>query len=265
MQSVVMFFGAGASKPFGYLLTAQILPHIVRLASEGRLLASGGDGARRGFLERLRTLFPGASADDKGAVGLPQITDVLSLLDRLATDGNGLGPRFSADDARQTRHQLDRAIAEVLDGPADPPAIADSLKKRRQWADAVMRRIENGDRVTLITTNYDLLFERALYERMAEGCPFPALRKLAATIDCGFPWRMPLYGDQEPVAMRPERPRLAVFKLHGSLNWLRCNVCGYIYINPRGAIYHQAYANEPPPPMCIIHAHAAPGRCTPSW
>jgi hypothetical protein len=40
---------------------------------------------------------------------------------------------------------------------------------------------------------------------------------------------------------RPMGARLAVFKLHGSLNWLRCELCGSLYVNPKQRIISLAY------------------------
>lgn len=40
---------------------------------------------------------------------------------------------------------------------------------------------------------------------------------------------------------RPEKARFGVYKLHGSLNWLRCGVCDNVYLNPVGAIAYLSF------------------------
>jgi len=255
VESITIFLGAGSSKPFGYPLTAEIMPLIIERAIEGKLFERRSEGpastnvlpdaaACGVLLRRLGMLFPGVSMQNATSAALPQVTDVLSLLDRLIADGLGLSAEFRRADVVETRMLVERAIAEVLDGPVSDPTLAMSLRERRRWADALVTRAERGDEITIVTTNYDLLFERSLYERLAQGAPVPRASQLAESVDYGFDWRLPGYGEHEPVITRPRRPKVRLFKLHGSLNWLRCEVCGYIYINPRGAVYRQAYRED---------------------
>lgn len=195
------------------------------------------------LLEGLVQLFPGLAGVDLSAAVLPQVTDLLSLLDRFGHDGHGLGPNFDHVKVLELRVLVERAIGEILDGPCNAPAVEKALQKRRHWAKALLELARRGDDVTVITTNYDLVLEQAIYEGLADEGFVPRLAQLAAEVDYGFNWRMPDYGD-EPIAPRPAKPTLRFFKLHGSLNWLRCAVCGFIYINPMGAIYHQSYRRD---------------------
>ena len=41
-----------------------------------------------------------------------------------------------------------------------------------------------------------------------------------------------------------DKPLLNYYKLHGSLNWLMCSLCGWYYINPFGSIVHQEFREE---------------------
>jgi len=47
--------------------------------------------------------------------------------------------------------------------------------------------------------------------------------------------------DTGKVYRRPADPRFGVYKLHGSLNWLRCSVCDNVYVNPVGAIAYLSF------------------------
>jgi hypothetical protein len=40
---------------------------------------------------------------------------------------------------------------------------------------------------------------------------------------------------------RPNKASFGVYKLHGSLNWLRCDLCDNIYVNPVGAIAYLSF------------------------
>lgn len=55
-------------------------------------------------------------------------------------------------------------------------------------------------------------------------------------VDFGFTWRDP---DHEKPHPRPAKPWLRYYKLHGSLNWLRCDLCEHIYVNHAFDIYHR--------------------------
>src|SRR5690606_10604 len=46
------------------------------------------------------------------------------------------------------------------------------------------------------------------------------------------------------VCLRPPAPKFRIFKLHGSLNWLRCPLCEYIYVNPYGEIAELAFSRQ---------------------
>jgi hypothetical protein len=87
------------------------------------------------------------------------------------------------------------------------------------------------DHVTLISTNYDIEVEQALYNRLGYEAVF-------RRVDFGTAVRHPVFGT---VHRRPADARYAVYKLHGSLNFLRCSVCDNIYVNPVGAIAYLSF------------------------
>ena len=58
-----------------------------------------------------------------------------------------------------------------------------------------------------------------------------SLGDLARKVDFGFRW---VRSDRkkEEFVPRPAQPRIALYKLHGSTNWLRCPLCENLYITP---------------------------------
>ena len=64
---------------------------------------------------------------------------------------------------------------------------------------------------------------------------------VAEEIDFGFNWRDPGTARLNP---RPLNPHIAFFKLHGSLNWLRCDLCGQVYVNPQEAIAYLSFSDR---------------------
>jgi hypothetical protein len=85
-------------------------------------------------------------------------------------------------------------------------------------------------RVTVISTNYDIEVEQQLYKELGYD--------VFNQVDFGTSVREPSTGR---VYRRPGNARFGMFKLHGSLNWLRCSVCDNIYINPIGAIAYLSF------------------------
>jgi hypothetical protein len=84
-------------------------------------------------------------------------------------------------------------------------------------------------RLGIITTNYDVMIEKRLYARLdAEEIP--------GLIDFGLSWRA-VDSPDAPTQPRPSAPWLGLYKLHGSLDWLRCPLCEHIYIDPARTIF----------------------------
>jgi hypothetical protein len=197
------------------------------------------------------------AADGAWRAALPLITDVFSAVDHLLITGHAPAPEVTPDDLRRVRVLLERAIFELLvreesssDAPNDqgksseldlkrrmavmsilpprPPDQAAELTRTVQW----LRKLPAGPngRVTLISTNYDIEVEQELF-RQLDGAVFDR-------VDFGMRVRDPRSGK---LRSQPRLAKFAVHKLHGSLNWLRCDLCGNAYLNPDGAITYLSF------------------------
>ena len=275
-SGTVVFLGAGASKAFGLPLTDQILPKIVeRLRPDqpaDKRLFPGRDSEqfnkdlRRAFL----ALYPGLDLDRADEKSLPNITNVLSFFDHLILYDQPAALRFGRQDLIHCRRLLERAIMEVLidtdlskisekieDAQNCPPdsevpdvdqrsitaTQCEVLNRFIVWMKD--KRTENGKPLNIITTNYDVAVETPIFQEIGRN-KLEELEKLEKAIDFGFDWRNPY---TEKLVPRPENPDYGIYKLHGSLNWLRCDLCGQLYLNPREVIAYlsfnkrQAWAN----------------------
>jgi len=270
-SGTVVFMGAGASSAFGLPLTDKILPRIVeRLRQDGqgvKQLFPGPDSARLNddLRNAFLVLYPGLDLNLADDEGLPNITNVLSFLDHLILYDQPAGLRYGKEKLIHCRRLLERAIMEVLidtdlskikehlEDVQDytpeileipdmlPRGMDDSQRKVLDLFVAWMfrKRDENGGPLSIITTNYDLAVETPIFQKMGLG-------SLETTVDFGFDWRNPFTDILVP---RPQHPELGIYKLHGSLNWLRCDLCGQLYVNPREVIAYlsfnerQAWAN----------------------
>jgi hypothetical protein len=213
-RSLALFLGAGVSRPLGFPLSAEILPLILRRLDEGTLLASAGDGRQGTELRRLLSSFLPALFEE--GIEPPLITDLLSLVDQLLVDGHALSRELGAAALDQLRTLLDRAIAEVLAEPREGRQEGRGLLDR--MVDWLLAR---GAPTALITTNYDLAVESRLFGRLDAG-------EVARAVDFGMSWRPAHGGALNP---RPAEPRLRYYKLHGSLDWLRCGLCGHVTVD----------------------------------
>jgi NAD-dependent SIR2 family protein deacetylase len=262
-SDTVLFLGAGASQPFGIAVTGEILELILKvgesifddrpgvaddecLSEEERAswetiswrehIKSFPDALdprepvqlARLLKDRLRILLPGL---DQVGTDLPLITDVLSLIDYMLASGIVSSPRFQPASLEELRVLLERAILQVLSRPSKPDLATQNDATLAKLADWICQRGESGRPVTIISTNYDIALENKIYSRLR--------LPVHEAVDLGFSWREPTI--EGLIHHPPERPVVRIFKLHGSLNWLRCGLCGYIYFNSRGSIYHQAF------------------------
>jgi NAD-dependent SIR2 family protein deacetylase len=230
----VLFLGAGASRPFGFPMTAEILPEVLRRLKSRELFRDAGRSREAGAsthdeLQDLLSRFMPALFE--GGVEPPLITDLLSLVDHLLTAGNAPQPDLDLGDLDRLSALLERAIAEVLAEPTVPDRANQNEEVLLRFVDWMHDRARGGEgRLSIITTNYDVVIEKRLYARL-DAQEIPDL------IDFGLSWRAVDGADAAATQSRPSAPWLGLYKLHGSLDWLRCPLCDHIYIDPARTIF----------------------------
>ena len=230
MKRVVLFLGAGSSKAFGLPLTNEIFPLILEGIEKTSLF--GKNREERSYLERfINRLLPGIGKVKKNE--LPVITEILSLLDHIIINGNTLWIEKDKISVLYYRRLLERAIIEVLDLPHlyYAEGIPHVLRAVSKW----IYSNHKDNYFTIISTNYDLAIEMQLFRLIGTW------ETVENEIDYGVNWRHPSAGN---LKLRPNNSILSIYKLHGSMNWLKCDLCDHIYINTRGSIYHQAFRAE---------------------
>lgn len=232
MSRTAVFLGAGASKAFGFPLTSDLFPNIradLRCGTAfGRGTKARDKNARlHAFLEAM---LPGYAA----AGTLPLITDVLSLVDHAVLGATVPLGRAFAGGMREFRALLEEAIYHQLDWPYGEDSVPPVLDRFARW---IHRRSQaSDDAVAVISTNYDVSVDDMLFWLRRNS-----LKRIRAEIDMGLTWRDV---DSGEVYTRPAKPKLRLYKLHGSLNWLRCDMCEHVYVNPDGPIAHLAFSGQ---------------------
>ncbi len=228
MKSMVIFLGAGASKPFGCPLTSEIFPLILRKIQLNELFDSSHED-RELLKSFLHKLLPGIFKVDHP----PLITDILSLIDHFILHTNIPWPGLTHNDIILFRTLLERAIFEVIESPyyrfdfERPPLL-------NTFAQYILSQAHEKS-IYLISTNYDIYLETELITLIRDN------DSIDNKIDYGFSWRSIKTGG---IVYGPTNPQISIYKLHGSMNWLKCDLCDHIYINTFGSIYHQAFRKD---------------------
>jgi hypothetical protein len=247
-RKIALFAGAGASKAFEFPLTGEIFPEI-RRGIKKRNLFGRGEKAQRLHLELekfLDGIYPGLRVTPDN--DLPLITDVLSLVDHSLVSANAIGLSVQRRDLQRLRRLLERAIYKALDWDTDYDARPKLL---HMFVDSLRQLRENGVHVGFISTNYDPVVEVYLFKRIKNA-------DIVKTFDFGCEWRDDGSGK---VYNRPLNPTMSIFKLHGSLNMLRCPHCDHMYINLDGDVSYLDYdgaGNARPDGWNQCHCEYAP-------
>ncbi len=209
---LVLFVGAGASRACGYPLTGDILPAILKQVRAGTFNDEHLQANSSALKKSLKKLLPSGNPNH-----LPQITEILSIIDYCLESGEELLPHSAGTlELGELRWLLERAICRVIRKVEKRTVVPREIAN---WANEHHRR--NGH-LTIISTNYDFSLDRVLFEGIK-----PWNENYDKT-DFGFTWRDPDDGQ----LVHPARDAiLRLYKLHGSLNWLACHRCGNIYVN----------------------------------
>lgn len=243
-ETIALFLGAGSSAAFGYPVTAKLFPLIREKLQTRKLfdLASNPKRERakmRRLHDYLERLMPAVFSP---GVELPWITEVLSLLDHFVQAQQIPAPMFALEEMRDFRTLLEEAILAVITADRPNPRDVPELDRLTDWLLCVPATAAKP--VTIISTNYDTMIESLLFEKvtlhtwMAENDPNGEHSRL----DLGFAWREHASGKyHEQLHRPPNDPWVRILKLHGSLNWLNCALCGFTYVNTTGDIHREAF------------------------
>lgn len=220
-MSRVFVLGAGASMAFSdaALLNDQLLPKALEHRDDDKVSRI----AR--FIEHT---YPVAQSlvlnrDER----LPQIEDVLSLLDLAIMEDRPLSQSYRITELRELRRNLVYAICLALKEIHD---------NNRDLSRKFTSKLTANDSV--ICLNYDLIIDNAVLRGEFD-------------LDYHIPLRNSLnFARSQQLRDIRNQDSRSVFKLHGSLNWLYCPRCQAIDVTPRekGALY--IYEREHPASHC---------------
>jgi hypothetical protein len=234
-KKVVYFLGAGASYCFGYPLTTAIMPGILQKLQHGNLFGKSKKKSKRWeskndeLLYYLNLIYPGLKATDPDSEKekVPGITEVLSLIDYFCLYNLPVSGDLYGEALLRCRQLMNEAMGRFLLEYDLMPYTASEEALLQKFVGPI-RNEKKTKEVSIITTNYDLVIDLAFEAALSSH-----------RVDYGIPYRD--VDDGELIRTQPRDPLFRYYKLHGSLNWLKCESCGQYYINPYGSIVSNAF------------------------
>lgn len=162
----------------------------------------------------------------------PNIEDVLSLIDYVIQKKEALSKDYLLEDVITVRNDLIYLIGEVIKS-----SIENSQGKKRlsrDFIEKISNLLKNDAKISIITTNYDVIIDNALLEKK-QSCNY------------GVRLRYKIYWDtnRTKTNSRPKKSMdysfsdsrgeinkgdIPLLKIHGSLNWFCCPKCDEVDI-----------------------------------
>jgi len=159
------------------------------------------------LIKKIAPLY-GSNSNDLSFFDNPNLNleEVMTLLD-IDFKLFSLGAKLEQRESRQLR-----ALKELLARTLDYALKGPQCRKHRTLA----RRIQKGD--VVLNFNYDILLDNALFN-------------LGKVTDSGYMMNFFKVNQDDFWENQIEEPSdVTLFKLHGSLNWVRCGLCGSLML-----------------------------------
>jgi NAD-dependent SIR2 family protein deacetylase len=209
---IVIFTGAGAGKADGAPLQTELFQEFF---SRSALVTS-----RAGLADQLGRFFEvvfGVNPRHQPGVPLPTFEEALGVLELAVSREEGIlgvGGGQSQQDLQELRRQLILALAATVARSSTAPASYHSRLV------ASLREASLLSHVTFVTTNYDTLLDDGIEHEAVTGD-----RGTGSLVDYGFGKLVATV-----TGKYTETRTFPCYKIHGSLNWLYCSVCGALHI-----------------------------------
>jgi len=215
-RDVVFFFGAGVSIADGAPLQATILPMLY--ADEALNRTDLKD------LQEAKDFLLAFFVYSGGEENVPNLEYVFGFIDFFLSKGEALSAIYTCEFLAQLRETLIRYIHYIIASCINQSSV--TLKK-------MIEQIHTQNtNVSFITLNYDTLFEDSFNDFFVLNSYYSFCYEL---INYDYEYLSPASWFINP--MRPiltpsnSAPRvIKLIKLHGSLNWLYCNVCNSLMV-----------------------------------
>ncbi len=225
MNKTVYFLGSGFSKEAGGLVQSEIIDTILdeNFTRDDERLIRARDSFI-GFLKEELHIY-------KDHYCKVQLEDVFTPIDRCIWDGLSIG-RYSSRALVELREEFNALMGAAVNYSFKKnEACSDYVDEFAEYINGIARRrMEDGeDRVSVITTNWDVLFDHALKRAIENTRP----EKLSVVDYCCYVSSWDANDDTiKPglLAVGYGGYNIKLLKLHGSMNWFQCPLCQRMYV-----------------------------------
>ena len=227
MNKTVYFLGAGFSKDAGGPIQNGIIetifkPQFKNAYSDKKEIMN----ALKAFSKFLReTLLIKESSFAK----IP-LEDVFTPIDRCIADGKSFG-EYTVEDLVVLRDKLHTLMAASIQYGVDIDSGNSSyVTNFANYINNIgkKRLIDNKDRISIITTNWDILLDNRLNNAIRNTSP----TNLSVVDYCCYISSLEEDENIKPglLALGKGGYNIKYLKLHGSMNWLHCPLCQRMYV-----------------------------------
>lgn len=221
----ILFVGAGASVPFGYQTTDQFIAEIRNMSlepSERRIFDFYAETPNITIEDIIRALDIRIKESSNPILKQEALSPLRSIELENADLNDAKNKLQSGEVTQKLEERLgaykalkDKIVSQLYIAYADRPELEKAWEVYQDYINVI--REQNNSVVPIFTTNYDKVIESL------ENIPGSDISRVVR----GFKEqtkvmpRNPIWAPEEVFDQEPERDKLLLFKLHGSLNWRR--------------------------------------------
>lgn len=222
-NDTVFFLGAGFSKAAGAPLQSEILSKV--LDFDG----SRGDIPVSDYKIRLKSFLKDAFYLDENQCNTFNLEDFYTPIDKCINDNISFRG-YPVQYIQQIRNELSTLIGIVINSELERnPRDNGFLDSFSEFIVKNSVGSRNKKKYSIITTNWDIVLDRRIFQLLSQ-------EKKPTTIDFGT--HVTGLGSISHDQITPTLTVLSkggstvkLYKIHGSLNWLKCPSCDRLYVN----------------------------------
>jgi NAD-dependent SIR2 family protein deacetylase len=227
-NDTIFFLGAGFSKAAGAPLQSELIEKV--LDYEGHNYGNPIAEYKSRLNLFLENAF-GLNDDQKRNFNLE---DFYTPIDKCINDKISFRG-YSVEYIRQISNELSRLISIVIDNElVNFSGNTDFLDDFCQYISRNSNDSPSKKKCSIITTNWDILLDRRIFQILDHD---RRSRGKLSTIDHGT--HVTGLGEERYQQVIPAMTAISkggytvkLYKIHGSLNWLKCPSCDRLYVNP---------------------------------
>ncbi|MHB8579906.1 MAG: SIR2 family protein [Ignavibacteriaceae bacterium] len=222
-KKTVFFLGAGFSCAAGAPSQKELL---------GKVINYSGDDYGNPvdyYLQNIKMFFRDAFSLDDNKMRDFSLEDFYTPIDKCILQNSSFRG-YSIDHIKKIRNELSTLISIVIDAE-----LTNSAKDKTyldKFVDLIIDFINRDlnysysrPELSIITTNWDILLDRRFYQKSIQ-------QNFNLKLDYGTPTINLIYSRPSYKEMLKRIFDLQFYKIHGSLNWLKCSSCNRLFINP---------------------------------